>query len=62
MPDHQIKYCRSCGDPIVWMRTTNGKPIPVEPDDIDPDDELFDPQKHKSHFSNCPHADEHRRR
>ena len=59
--DHQVTHCRSCHAPLVWMQTTRGKNIPVEPDDIDADDELFDPRKHQAHFSTCPNADQHRR-
>ena len=43
------------------MKTEAGKNMPVEPDDVDPDDELFDPEKHTSHFANCKDADSWRR-
>lgn len=62
MTDHQISHCRSCQAPIVWMTTRNGKNIPVDPDDVDPEDEVFDVRKHTAHFSSCPNADQHRRR
>ena len=26
-----MSYCRSCGAPIKWIRTKNGKPHPVDP-------------------------------
>ena len=58
--DHQISYCRSCEAPIVWMKTRQGNNIPVDPDDIDPDDEVFDYQKHTTHFATCPNANRHR--
>jgi predicted RNA-binding protein with PUA-like domain len=62
MPDHKIAYCRSCKFPIVWMKTEAGRNMPVDPDDVDPDDETFDPKKHTSHFATCEHAGQHRRR
>lgn len=62
MPDHRVTHCRSCRAPIVWMKTVAGKNMPVDPEGIDEDDELFDPRKHTSHFSTCPQADDHRRR
>lgn len=61
MADHKIAYCRSCKSPIVWMKTAAGKNMPVDPDDIDTEDEVFDPQKHTSHFATCEFADRHRR-
>lgn len=26
------EVCRTCKDPIVWARTTNGYPIPLDPE------------------------------
>lgn len=26
--------CRSCGAPIAWATTTNGKPMPLDPDPV----------------------------
>ena len=26
-----MSFCRSCGAPITWIRTKNGKPHPVDP-------------------------------
>jgi hypothetical protein len=40
--------CRSCGEPIVFMKTTKGKWQPVD---------LY----LESHFANCPAAKEYRR-
>lgn len=56
--------CRSCGAPIIWMRTTAGKRIPVDPDDVDEGDldyndhgeAIFRPKEHVSHFATCPDA------
>lgn len=30
MADGQITHCRDCGRDIVWARTNNGKPMPLE--------------------------------
>lgn len=61
MTDHKICHCRSCGAPIVWIKTQLGKNMPVDPDDIGPEDEVFDPAEHTSHFATCDYADQHRR-
>lgn len=26
--------CRSCGRPIIWAETTNGKPAPIDPEPV----------------------------
>ena len=70
--------CRSCGAPIIWGKTTAGKPIPLDEPEarlvrvrIDGDgatrlqlgsDTVVTTQTYVSHFATCPNADEHRRR
>lgn len=39
--------CRSCGAPIWWIKTKNGKNIPLD-------------YNGDAHFSTCPHADQRR--
>lgn len=54
--------CRSCGAPIIWLRTRSGSNMPVDADTVPlGDDGPFDPKVHTSHFATCPHAREHRR-
>lgn len=53
--------CRSCQRPIVWLRTATGKSMPADASSVGPDDGLFDPKKHISHFATCPNADKHRK-
>jgi hypothetical protein len=44
-----VRYCRSCGAPVVWLKTVKtGSLAPVNPDGA-------------SHFSNCPSAAEWRK-
>ncbi len=57
--------CKTCGADIVWLQTKSGKAIPVLPIDqeeqpVNPGD-VFDPDYHVAHFSNCAQADQHRR-
>jgi len=63
--------CKSCGKPIVFLRTEKGKMIPVNSDTVDVVDikgtpvcvdEYFDHKRHVSHFSDCPAADKFRKK
>ena len=47
-PEAQEAKCRSCGAPIWWSETSNGKRIPLDPNG-------------DAHFTTCPNADKHRR-
>lgn len=33
-----MSVCRSCGQPIRWIRTTTGKNMPVDPEELNADD------------------------
>lgn len=70
----QMSTCKSCGARIAWVRTENGKNMPVdaEPErrvvvvvravgpDL-PDEEVARVvDTFKSHFATCPNADRHR--
>lgn len=75
MPDHKVSYCRSCRAKIIWMKTVNGKNIPVDaPQDNDVfidaldraagralEGDIFDSKKHISHFATCPNSNQHRK-
>lgn len=62
-----ISVCRSCGTRITWVKTKNGKNMPVDYDK-DFDDvggcevQEFDSDRMVSHFATCPNANEHRRK
>ncbi len=43
-----IQFCRSCGAPIWWGLTRNGKPCPYDIVDGEPTE--------TSHFTTCPDA------
>lgn len=64
MPDKiKTRICRSCGADIVWMKTVNGKSIPVDAETVhDSGAELFDSNFHVSHFATCPDADKFRKK
>ena len=55
--------CSSCGARIVWFRTKAGKKMPVDAETVNPTDaeHQLDLSRHRSHFSTCPNADQHRR-
>jgi len=59
--DYREVPCRSCGELVVWMKTKNGKNMPVNAKTAKFGDALFDSSKgHVSHFATCPNANEHR--
>ncbi|MCC6352788.1 MAG: hypothetical protein IT577_02815 [Verrucomicrobiae bacterium] len=61
-PEKRIaNTCRSCGREIVWLKTAAGKNMPVNSETVEPGDDVFQPGRHVSHFSDCPNAGEHRR-
>lgn len=61
--------CRSCGAPIVWMRTEQGQMMPVDADSVDEAELEYDDDgtprfqygTHASHFASCDQADRWRK-
>lgn len=54
--EKRIKRCRSCNAKIIFLPTPAGKSMPVDADTVEPADELYDADKHESHFRTCPDA------
>jgi len=64
-----INKCKSCGAEIYFLKTKNGKFMPVNGSSLT-ENEIsnlmagksicFDYNKHKSHFSSCPDAGKYR--
>lgn len=69
-----VDACRSCRQPVYWITTSAGRPMPVTVRGDAPAGELQlevhqdrDPTPERagigiSHFATCPHADSWRRR
>ena len=54
--------CKSCGREIVWLKTKNGKNMPVNADTIQEKETVYDHKiGHISHFSTCRDADKFRK-
>ena len=54
----QISMCRSCGEPIVFVRTASGRWMPVNAASVTPGDTAYDPQRgHENHWQHCAQAD-----
>jgi len=53
--------CRSCGRRIVFVKTKKGRTMPVDASTATPGDQVFDPDRHRSHFATCGAADRHRK-
>lgn len=45
--------CKFCGQPIKWIKTKNGKNMPLDPVGIDEGDIVYDRMKHTSHWDTC---------
>ncbi len=50
--------CSSCGERIVWFKTSKGKNMPVNEETTKPTDAAhqLDLSRHVSHFATCPEA------
>lgn len=59
--ERRITRCRSCNKQIVFLKTRNGKNMPVDADSVEPEDDELDLSRHVSHFRTCPNADKHRK-
>lgn len=59
--ERRITRCKSCRARIIFLQTGTGKLMPVDADSVEPDDEVFDRERHISHFAVCPAANQHRR-
>jgi hypothetical protein len=61
--EHEMRIvrCSSCRARIIWLKTERGKNMPVDADTVDPEDDIFDPEVHTSHFATCPNANQHRK-
>jgi hypothetical protein len=45
--------CSECGAALVFLRTVNGKLMPVNADTVEPGDTDYEHGRHVSHFSTC---------
>ncbi|MEM7278742.1 MAG: hypothetical protein AAF385_11515 [Pseudomonadota bacterium] len=61
--EHVIARCTKkdaagnhCAADIVWLKTWNGKSIPLQADTVSAEDELYDSKKHTTHFNLCEGA------
>lgn len=54
--------CRSCGEEIVFLKTSTGKSIPVNADTVTEGDTQFEARAgHVSHFATCTEPDKWRK-
>ena len=60
--------CKSCGMPILWARTDNGKVIPLDVEgerrfviNHTEHNRVTNAVTYVSHFATCPNASEHRK-
>jgi hypothetical protein len=48
-----VESCNRCDADIVWIGTFKGKRMPVDADTYDEGDDIYDRNKHTSHFDTC---------
>jgi hypothetical protein len=48
-----VESCNRCDADIVWIGTFKGKRMPVDADTYEAGDEIYDRNKHTSHFDTC---------
>lgn len=53
--------CSGCGALVVWMTTMKNKSMPADADTVKPGEKIFDPARHRSHFSTCSKASQFRK-
>lgn len=71
-----MSACRSCGARVRWVKTVNGKPMPLDPQPsargniivvdgiakyVPVDDNATFGTRFVSHFATCPNAKSHRK-
>lgn len=65
-----MAQCKSCGKEIYFLKTNNGKYIPVNAESLtirEKEDlknnmkRIYKPGSHISHFADCPEAMKHRK-
>lgn len=59
--EKRITRCKSCRARIIFLKTSTGKTMPTDADTVEPSDQLFDANKHKSHFATCKKASDFRK-
>lgn len=67
MSDLFSKQCKSCGAPIIWVKSLGGADMPLdaEPEKrfiLDGAAAAVARTTYTSHFATCPNADQHRKR
>ncbi len=55
--DARTVNCRTCGAPIIWLKTKTGKSMPVDAGTVKRPVSIYDPELgHMTHFGTCPQA------
>lgn len=61
-PERPVLACRACGDPIVFLRTTAGKQMPVDAETAGSDEIYNAARGHTSHYATCPKGAQFRKK
>ena len=73
-PEHARGRCKSCHAPLIWAKTTRGKWMPLDAEEVLVKGETLwrideqgvvqraaIPRGHRAHHVTCPFADQYRR-
>lgn len=56
-----VTNCRACRARIVFLKTANGRWIPINAETVTLEDTEYVPSRHTTHYATCPEADSFRR-
>lgn len=59
--EKRIVRCTSCRAMIIFLPTEAGRKMPCDSDTVEPEDEVFDFDRHTSHFATCSSPEKHRK-
>jgi hypothetical protein len=62
--ERRITRCKStgCRAQIIWLKTADGKNMPVDADSVEPKDDVYEHGRHISHWGTCKSAEQFRRK
>jgi len=52
-PGETMPNCKFCGDEIIWLKSSDGRNIPVEADDVLDGEDIFEPDFMINHLDIC---------
>ena len=57
-----MAFCSKCGATIAWVKTKLGKNMPIDYHSYSVGDQIYNKDKHVSHYATCKFANEFRKK